>query len=166
MQTTLKFDTLSYREMKTYLFAVVFVLGNILLPQLCHLVPNGGLVWLPIYFFTLIGAYKYGWQVGLLTAVASPLLNSWLFGMPPTGVLPIILVKSVALALAAALVAKRAQTVTILTMVLVVVAYQLVGSIFEWVYTGSLAAALQDVRIGIPGLLLQVVGGYLILKKI
>ena len=85
MQTTLKFDTLSYREMKTYLFAVVFVLGNILLPQLCHLVPNGGLVWLPIYFFTLIGAYKYGWQVGLLTAVASPLLNSWLFGMPPTG---------------------------------------------------------------------------------
>ena len=86
--------------------------------------------------------------------------------MPPTGVLPIILVKSVALALAAALVAKRAQTVTILTMVLVVVAYQLVGSIFEWVYTGSLAAALQDVRIGIPGLLLQVVGGYLILKKI
>lgn len=166
MQTTLKFDTLSYREMKTYLFAVVFVLGNILLPQLCHLVPNGGLVWLPIYFFTLIGAYKYGWQVGLLTAVASPLLNSWLFGMPPTAVLPIILVKSVALALAAALVAKRAQTVTILTMVLVVVAYQLVGSIFEWVYTGSLAAALQDVRIGIPGLLLQVVGGYLILKKI
>lgn len=166
MQTTLKFDTLSYREMKTYLFAVVFVLGNILLPQLCHLVPNGGLVWLPIYFFTLIGAYKYGWQVGLLTAVASPLLNSWLFGMPPSAVLPIILVKSVALALAAALVAKRAQTVTILTMVLVVVAYQLVGSIFEWVYTGSLAAALQDVRIGIPGLLLQVVGGYLILKKI
>ena len=166
MQTTLKFDTLSYREMKTYLFTVVFVLGNILLPQLCHLVPNGGLVWLPIYFFTLIGAYKYGWQVGLLTAVASPLLNSWLFGMPPSAVLPIILVKSVALALAAALVAKRAQTVTILTMVLVVVAYQLVGSIFEWVYTGSLAAALQDVRIGIPGLLLQVVGGYLILKKI
>ena len=166
MQTTLKFDTLSYREMKTFLFAVVFVLGNILLPQLCHLVPNGGLVWLPIYFFTLIGAYKYGWQVGLLTAVASPLLNSWLFGMPPSAVLPIILVKSVALALAAALVAKRAQTVTILTMVLVVVAYQLVGSIFEWVYTGSLAAALQDVRIGIPGLLLQVVGGYLILKKI
>lgn len=166
MQTTLKFDTLSYREMKTYLFAAVFVLGNILLPQLCHLVPNGGLVWLPIYFFTLIGAYKYGWQVGLLTAVASPLLNSWLFGMPPSAVLPIILVKSVALALAAALVAKRAQTVTILTMVLVVVAYQLVGSIFEWVYTGSLAAALQDVRIGIPGLLLQVVGGYLILKKI
>ena len=166
MQTTLKFDTLNYREMKTYLFAVVFVLGNILLPQLCHLVPNGGLVWLPIYFFTLIGAYTYGWQVGLLTAVASPLLNSWLFGMPPSAVLPIILVKSVALALAAALVAKRAQTVTILTMVLVVVAYQFVGSIFEWVYTGSLSAALQDVRIGIPGLLLQVVGGYLILKKI
>lgn len=166
METTVKFKTLSCRESRTYLFAAVFVLGNMLLPQLCHLVPQGGLVWLPIYFFTLIGAYKYGWQVGLLTAVASPLLNSWLFGMPPSPVLPIILVKSMALALAAALVAKRTQTATILTLILVVVAYQLAGSLFEWAYTGSLSAALQDVRLGIPGLLLQVFGGWLILRKI
>ena len=165
METTLKFNTLSYRESKTYLFAIVFVAGNILLPQLCHLVPKGGLIWLPIYFFTLIGAYKYGWQVGLLTAVASPLLNSWMFGMPPSPMLPIILLKSVALALAAALVARRTQKVTILTLLLVVVAYQLTGSLFEWVYTGSLSAALQDVRLGIPGLLLQVFGGYIILRK-
>ena len=74
METTVKFKTLSCREARTYLFAAVFVLGNMLLPQLCHLVPQGGLVWLPIYFFTLIGAYKYGWQVGLLTAVASAVI--------------------------------------------------------------------------------------------
>ncbi|MDR2085930.1 MAG: ECF transporter S component, partial [Dysgonamonadaceae bacterium] len=67
MDTTVKLYSLSYKETKTYLFALIFVTGNIVLPQICHLLPNGGLTWLPIYFFTLIAAYKYGIGVGLLT---------------------------------------------------------------------------------------------------
>lgn len=51
---------LSLREAKSYLVAMAFIVGNIVLPQLCHLMPQGGLIWLPIYFFTLVGAYKYG----------------------------------------------------------------------------------------------------------
>ncbi len=70
MQTTsIKLYSLNYRQTVTYGAALLFVAGNIVLPQLCHLVPQEGLILLPIYFFTLIGAYKYGWQVGLLTAV-------------------------------------------------------------------------------------------------
>lgn len=80
--------TLTYGETKTYLFAALFIAGNILLPQLCHLAPLGGVRWLPIYFFTLVGAYKYGWRVGLLTALLSPLINSALFGMPAAAALP------------------------------------------------------------------------------
>ena len=75
-------------SLKTYLLAAAFVIGNIALPQLCHLVPQGGLILLPIYFFTLIAAYKYGFTVGLLTAVLSPLVNNLLFGMPASGMLP------------------------------------------------------------------------------
>ena len=90
MQTSsVKLYSLEYRQAKTYWIAALFMLGNLLLPQLCHLVPQGGMRWLPIYLFTLIGAYKYGWRVGLLTAVASPLLNSALFGMPAAAVLPV-----------------------------------------------------------------------------
>ena len=63
-------------------------LGNISLPQIFHLIPQGGIIWLPIYFFTLVGAYKYGWKVGLLTAVLSPTVNSLLFGMPMLASLP------------------------------------------------------------------------------
>ena len=70
---------LSYSQVKTYLFAALFIVGNIALPQLCHLIPQGGLIFLPIYFFTLIAAYKYGFTVGLATAVLSPLVNSALF---------------------------------------------------------------------------------------
>ena len=56
--TTLRLYSLEYKQAKTYLAAALFVAGNILLPQLCHLVPQGGIRWLPIYFFTLVGAYK------------------------------------------------------------------------------------------------------------
>ena len=102
MQTTsVKLYSLNYRQAVTYGAALLFVAGNIAMPQLCHLVPQGGLILLPIYFFTLIGAYKYGWRVGLLTAVLSPLANNLLFGMPPVPMLAPILVKSVLLALAA-----------------------------------------------------------------
>lgn len=165
MQTTsVKLYSLSYDSGKTYLAASLFVVGNVLLPQLFHFVPQGGVVWLPIYFFTLTGAYKYGWKAGLLTAVASPLVNAWLFGMPAVAVLPAILLKSVLLAGAAGYVAQRFRKVSVPLLAAVVLAYQLVGTLGEWAMCGSLHTALQDLRIGIPGMLLQVVGGYLVIR--
>lgn len=80
--TTVKLYSLDYSNVKTYWAASLFIIGNILFPQLFHLIPQGGITWLPIYFFTLIGAYKYGWKVGLLTAVLSLAINSLLFSMP------------------------------------------------------------------------------------
>lgn len=161
---TSSLQTLGYTQGKTYLMSALFVAGNILLPQLCHLIPQGGLILLPIYFFTLFGAYKYGRMVGLLTAVFSPVLNHLMFGMPPAPMLPIILTKSILLALAASLVAQKSRRATLPLVALVVVAYQLVGSLAEWAMTGSLTAALQDVRLGLPGILLQIFGGWALLK--
>jgi len=104
--------------------------------------------------------------VGLLTALLSPLINHLLFGMPPVAVLPAILVKSSILAVAASLLAKRANAVTILNLVLAVLSYQLVGTLIEWAMVGDFMVAVQDFRIGIPGMLLQVFGGYALLKAI
>ena len=155
---------LSYSQMKTYLLAALFVVGNIALPQLCHLMPQGGLIFLPIYFFTLVAAYKYGFTVGLTTAVLSPLVNRALFGMPPAAALPIILIKSVTLAVVAALIAKKTNKVTLLTVALAVIAYQLIGSLAEWAMTGSIEKASQDIILGWPGCLIQIVGGFVILR--
>ena len=166
MQTTVKLYAFGYRELRTYLAAALFVVGNIVLPQLAHLIPQGGVTWLPIYFFTLIGVYKYGWRVGLLTAVASPLLNSWLFGMPAPQVLPAILMKSVVLAAAAGFAARRFRTVTLPLMLAVVLTYQVVGTFGEWALTGSFYAAAQDFRVGLPGMALQVVGGYWFIRHL
>lgn len=166
MQTTVKLYAFGYRELRTYLAAALFVVGNIVLPQLAHLIPQGGVTWLPIYFFTLIGAYKYGWRVGLLTAVASPLLNSWLFGMPAPQVLPAILMKSVVLAAAAGFAARRFRAMTLPLMLAVVLTYQVVGTLGEWALTGSFYAAAQDFRVGLPGMALQVVGGYWFIRHL
>ena len=42
--------------------------------------------------------------------------------------------------------------------------YQTAGTLGEWAFTGSAAAAVQDFRIGIPGMLAQAAGGYLIIN--
>jgi hypothetical protein len=164
MQATVKLYSLSYSEMRAYMWAAIFIVGNIALPQLCHLIPQGGLIWLPIYFFTLIAAYKYGWRVRLLTAVLSPVVNNLLFGMPPAAVLPSILIKSTLLALIAAYVAHRTGRVSILLLLAVVLGYQVLGCGIESLMHGSIYAGLQDFRLGVPGMLLQVIGGYLVLR--
>ena len=41
---------------------------------------------------------------------------------------------------------------------------QLFGSLGEWAWTGSAKAALQDIRIGLPGMLAQVFAGYAVLR--
>lgn len=166
METSTKFYAWTLDQAKTYLFALLFITGNVLLPQLCHTLHLGGPTLLPIYFFALIGAYKYGINVGLLTAVLSPLINNAIFGMPSATVLPSILVKSVILAIAAGYVAHRYRNVSIHLLISVVLAYQVIGSLIEWAITENLQIALQDFRIGIPGMLLQLFGGYALLKII
>ena len=129
------------------------------------LVPGGGAVLLPIYFFTLVAAVKYGWRAGLLTAVASPLVNALLFGMPGVAALPPILVKSVVLALVAGYAAQRLLRVSIPMLAGVVLAYQFAGTLFEWAFTRIVPMPpCGDFRMGIPGMLLQVAGGWAVLR--
>lgn len=159
-----RFSLLGTGAQRTCLAALGCIAGNILLPQLCHQIPQGGLIWLPIYFFTLIAAYRFGLAAGLLTALASPVVNHLIFGMPGEGALAAILLKSVSLALIAAFVASKAKRARLLALLLVIAGYQAVGMLGEWALTGSFAAAVQDVRIGFPGLMLQLFGGWLALN--
>lgn len=167
MNTSTKLYSLPFGNVKTYLFALLFVAGNILLPQLCHLLPLGGPTLLPIYFFTLVAAYKFGLRVGLLTAVLSPVVNHLLFAMPAAAVLPAILIKSTLLAVAASIVARRAKDKVLFGGLLAaVLAYQVVGTGFEWLLCGDFHLAAQDFRIGVPGMLLQWLGGYWVLRAL
>lgn len=165
MQTsTVNLYSPDYRQAKTYWIAALFAVGNIALPQLFHTVHMGGPAWLPIYFFTLVGAYKYGWRAGLLTALVSPAANTLLFGMPAVAALPAILLKSTLLALAAGWTAARFRRTSLLLLAGVVLTYQTLGTLGEWALTGDLYAAMQDFRIGLPGMLLQIFGGWAVIR--
>ena len=166
METSTKLYSLSFDNVKTYFFALLFVAGNVALPQLCHLVPAGGPTLLPIYFFTLIAAYKYGFRVGLLTAILSPVINHLLFAMPAATVLPAILIKSGLLAGAAALAARYIKKISLPALLGVLLTYQVAGTAFEWALCGDFFLAVQDFRMGIPGMLIQWFGGYALLKAI
>jgi len=166
MESTINLYSLKATELKSYFFASLFVVGNIVLPQLSHLIPMGGPMLLPIYFFTLIAAYKYGFFTGLLTAIASPIINHFIFGMPVTEMLPILLIKSSLLAVAASYLASRTMEVKLTSILLAILFYQGIGTIAEFLITGSMYTALQDIRLGFPGMLLQLFGGYLLLKAL
>ena len=164
MEKEIKIYNLDFDQLKTYLFVTLFVAGNIIFPQLCHLIPNGGHIFLPIYFFTLIASYKYGMKVGVMTAVLSPAVNSILFGMPAAAVVPSIMIKSVFLAIAASWVAEKSNKVSLWSVLIVILSYQLFGSLVEWIMTGSIYAAAVDFRLGVPGMLIQWLGGFLFIK--
>jgi hypothetical protein len=81
-------------------------------------------------------------------------------------VLPAIIIKSAILDIAAALVAKHFGKVSLVGILLAIMAYQVIGTAIEWGMTQNFFAAVQDFRIGLPGMLLQLVGGYVVLKAL
>ena len=62
--------------------------------------------------------------------------------------------------------AAKGQYINWLPDILRLMAYQVVGTLIEWALVGDFYLAAQDFRIGIPGMLLQIFGGYALLKAI
>ena len=166
MEATVRLYTLNYDEAKTYMWAAVFVACNLVLPQVFHLIPQGGIIFAPLSLVILAGAYKFGWKTGLLAALASPLVNHLLTGQPATGVMPVMTLKLVALALTAGFTAQYFKRVTLPLLMGVVLVALLIGGLGELALTGGIAATIADFTIGWPGLILQIVGTWLILKFI
>ena len=102
----------------------------------------------------------------MLTAVLSPVINHLLFAMPAAAVLPAILIKSGLLAAAAALAARYTKKISLWALLGVILSYQVVGTAFEWALCGDFFLAVQDFRMGVPGMLIQWFGGYALLKAI
>lgn len=166
METNVKLYTLNFDEVKTYLWAAAFVVCNMVLPQLFHLIPQGGIIFAPLSLVILAGAYKLGWKTGLLAAVASPIVNHYVFGMPAWGVLQVMMLKLVLLALIAGLTARHFRNVSLLLLVGVVLASEALGGLGELLLTGGITATIQDFTLGWPGILLQIIGTYLIVKYV
>ena len=164
METSIKLYTLNYYEVRTYLLALAFVACNMVLPQVFHLIPQGGFIFAPLSLVILAGSYKFGWKTGLLAAVLSPFVNHLVFGMPALDVLSVMTSKLMILAIIAGLTAQYFNKITIPLLVGVVLVSELIGGLVELALTGNIAFTIADFTIGWPGLLLQVFGTYIIIK--
>ena len=164
MEKSVRLYALNFNEAKTWLWAAVFVACNMLLPHLFHLIPQGGVIFAPLSFVILVGAYKFGWKTGLLAALLSPLANHLITGLPAWGVLQVMALKLVVLALCAGLTAQYFRKVNIPLVIGVVLVSELIGGLGEYLLTGAIDATVADFTIGWPGLLLQVFGTWGILN--
>ena len=164
METTARLYTLNFDEAKTYLWATVFVACNLVLPQVFHLIPQGGVIFSPLSLVILVGAYKFGWKTGLLAALLSPVVNHLLTGMPAAEVMPVMALKLAVLAIVAGLAAQHFKTVSLPLLISVILVSKAIGCLGEFALTGGIEATIADFTIGWPGLLLQVIGAWLILK--
>jgi len=166
MEANVRLYAFNYDEAKTYLWAMVFVACNLLLPQLFHLIPQGGIIFSPLSLVILAGAYKFGWKTGLLAALLSPLVNHVVTGMPAMAVLPVMTLKLAVLALVAGFTAQYFKTVSLPLIIGVVLVSMAIGCLGELLLTGGINATIVDFTVGWPGLLLQVFGAWLILTKL
>jgi len=166
MEASVKLYALNYDEVKTYLWTAVFVACNLVLPQLFHLIPQGGVIFSPLSLVILAGAYKFGWKTGLLAALLSPLVNHVVTGMPSWEVMPVMAMKLAVLAVVAGLIAQRFKAVSMMLLIGVVLVSKAIGGFGELLLTGGIDATMADFIIGWPGLLMQVVGAWLILKYV
>ena len=164
METTARLYTLNFDEVKTYVWATVFVACNLVLPQVFHLIPQGGVIFSPLSLVILVGAYKFGWKTGLMAALLSPVVNHLLTGMPAAEVMPVMALKLAVLAMVAGLAAQHFKTVSLPLLIGVILVSKAIGCLGEFALTGGIEATIADFTIGWPGLLLQVIGAWLILK--
>lgn len=149
IQSGVNFEEVSADQLKFYWITAIFVVANIALPVLLHRFPMGGMMFLPIYFFTLVAGYIFGWKVGATTAVTSALVSFSLTGMPSIPVLPFVVFKGFLLGLSAGIVAKVSRRSLLLNLALIVFLYQLGGSIFEWFVLRDMKLVLSDITIWI-----------------
>jgi hypothetical protein len=155
---------LGFRDLRLYGFVAVFSVGNLAAPMAVHSIPQGGLIFLPIFFFTLVAAYRFGFAAGALTAVASPVLNYALTGMPASDMLVSVLVKSLLIAAIASLLASRSGRLSLWPLLLAAATMQLAGFGFDLARGGSLSAGLDALRLGLPGVAIMGFGGYAVLR--
>ncbi len=68
----------------------------VVLPMAFHSFPNGGSVFLPMHIPVLLCGMMCSWPYGLICGLLGPLLSSIITSMPPTAMLPSMMVECAA----------------------------------------------------------------------
>lgn len=165
MATVSRTAALSFKDYSLYLLTTLFVAGNVLLPKLAHMVPDGGKIFLPIMFFTLIAAARFGIKCGLLTAILSPLVSLALFEVPTGAMLGAVVLKSVLIAAVVGLWQYKGFSFSVLNIAMLVVGYQILGFVIEGALFFGYATVWAELLISWPGVLVQMVALWAVTRR-
>lgn len=141
----------------------------LVLPSAFHLfgVPQPGQVFLPMHIPVLLGGFALGPVFGLLIGVISPLISSFLTGMPTVGRLPFMMIELAVYGFVSGLLysiyTKRKfgiYTSLILAMLAGRCAYALslfAATLLSGIQFGGPMAAVTATVTGLPGIVIQLV---------
>lgn len=166
MTNSISLYSLSFREARTYLWAAGFIVANMVLPHVFHLLPQGGIIFAPLSLVIMAGGFKLGWRVALLAAVVSPLANHLLLGTPVWDMLPLMTSKLVIIAIVSGLMAQRFKSAHLPVIISTVLICLVLGGIAGVIFTGDSSSAITDITLGWPGLLLMTFGTWLVANKL
>lgn len=83
---------------------------GVVLPQVFHLLPQGGQLFLPMHFPILLCGLVCGWPWGLACGILTPLLSSLLTGSPNPAYLPAMVCELAAYGISTGLLARVLHT--------------------------------------------------------
>lgn len=88
---------------KKMIYSALMIALGIVLPLALHAIPNSGSILLPMHIPVLLAGIVCGFPYGLICGVVTPLLSSFLTGMPPAPFLPSMICELAVYGMAAAL---------------------------------------------------------------
>ena len=140
----------------TYLKATLFVIISVIIPFMMHYFSLGSIVLLPLLFITFFAAFRFGWAVGLLTAIASPLVSNVISGMPPGVMLYIVLAQCVIIASLVGVFAKNTYRLSSFQVLAIIAAYQFIAFVIQSLLFNA-TIAFDAIVVSLPGMLLQLI---------
>lgn len=157
---------LSFTQARFYLASTILIAGNILLPMVLHQFGNAGQIFLPLYFFSLLGGLLYGWKVGLTVGLLSPLASFLFTHMPPMPILNFVILKSAILGAGAGKISRIFSGKSLyFSSFLALFLMQISGVAAIFWITNNWRMATADLVMGFPGIMLMLVAGPIIAGK-
>lgn len=158
---------LSFTQARFYLASTFLVAGNLLLPMVLHQFGNAGQIFLPLYFFSLLGGLLYGWKIGLTVGLLSPLLSFLFTHIPPMPIFNFVILKSVVLGIGSGKLSRILSGKGLyLSGFLALSLMQIVGVAVIFWLTKNWRMATADLVLGYPGIMLMLMAGPLIAGKL
>jgi hypothetical protein len=159
--------TLKTSNIGLVLFSAVFIAADVLLPWAAHQFGIAGQVFLPMHFLVLVSALLFGWRMGLVVGLFTPIMSYLFSGMPLFSILPLVIIEVASLGFFAGLFRERFKLNIYLSLILALITAKILLLLAVLVFGGPVAPidhVLNVIKLSWLGILIQLAFVPLIVK--